>query len=62
MATAIQKNLVEKNGQYASAFNKGHLALPPAKKYLVGERSPTPSCQPHERDIQARMGIGVIMC
>ncbi|KAI1821241.1 beta carbonic anhydrase clade D [Xylaria intraflava] len=35
MATEIQKNLVTKNGEYASTFDKGHLALPPAKKYLV---------------------------
>ncbi|KAK4506395.1 hypothetical protein PRZ48_000125 [Zasmidium cellare] len=34
-ATEIQKNLEEKNKQYASSFDKGHLALPPAKKYLV---------------------------
>ncbi|KAJ8116412.1 hypothetical protein ONZ43_g4445 [Nemania bipapillata] len=35
MASEIQKNLVEKNAEYAGAFDKGHLALPPAKKYLV---------------------------
>ncbi|KAI1264097.1 carbonate dehydratase [Xylariaceae sp. FL1019] len=35
MTTDIQKNLVEKNAEYASSFDKGHLALPPAKKYLV---------------------------
>ncbi|KAJ2990614.1 hypothetical protein NUW58_g2857 [Xylaria curta] len=35
MATEIQKNLVEKNAEYAEGFDKGHLALPPAKKYLV---------------------------
>ncbi|KAI3322224.1 carbonate dehydratase [Xylariaceae sp. AK1471] len=35
MASAIQKNLVEKNAEYASTFDKGDLALPPAKKYLV---------------------------
>ncbi|KAI1130575.1 beta carbonic anhydrase clade D [Nemania abortiva] len=35
MATEIQKNLVEKNAEYARAFDKGDLALPPAKKYLV---------------------------
>ncbi|KAI1880574.1 hypothetical protein JX265_000814 [Neoarthrinium moseri] len=33
--SAIQKNLVEKNEEYASKFTKGHLALPPAKAYLV---------------------------
>jgi carbonic anhydrase len=36
MATQIQQNLEEKNKQYASSFKKGHLALPPAKKYAVG--------------------------
>ncbi|KAI0457760.1 beta carbonic anhydrase clade D [Xylaria acuta] len=35
MATEIQKNLVEKNAEYAQAFDQGHLALPPAKKYLI---------------------------
>jgi hypothetical protein len=37
MATPIQKNLVSKNEEYASSFTKGSLALPPAKKYLVGK-------------------------
>ncbi|OQN98657.1 hypothetical protein B0A48_15323 [Cryoendolithus antarcticus] len=36
MATQIQKDLVKSNEQYASKFTEGHLALPPAKKYLVG--------------------------
>jgi hypothetical protein len=31
----IQKNLVAKNDEYAAAFTKGHLPLPPGKKYLV---------------------------
>ncbi|KAI1177428.1 beta carbonic anhydrase clade D [Nemania sp. FL0916] len=35
MASEIQKNLVNKNAEYANAFDKGDLALPPAKKYLV---------------------------
>lgn len=35
MATAIQKNLEEKNEVYASSFAKGDLVLPPAKKYLI---------------------------
>lgn len=35
--TPIQQNLVNSNEQYASSFNKGHLALPPAKRYLVGK-------------------------
>ena len=37
MATSVQKNLQEKNADYASTFKEGHLALPPAKKYLVGK-------------------------
>lgn len=36
MATPIQENLVSSNKAYASSFTKGHLALPPAKKYAVG--------------------------
>jgi carbonic anhydrase len=36
MATPVQKNLVDKNAEYASSFTQGDLALPPAKKYLVG--------------------------
>ncbi|KAI0382336.1 carbonate dehydratase [Hypomontagnella monticulosa] len=35
MASPAQKNLVEKNAEYADKFTKGHLALPPAKHYLV---------------------------
>ncbi|KAI2628955.1 beta carbonic anhydrase clade D [Xylaria nigripes] len=35
MTSDAQKNLVEKNGEYASTFNMGHLALPPAKRYTV---------------------------
>lgn len=33
----IQQNLVSSNDKYASSFTKGDLALPPAKKYLVGK-------------------------
>jgi carbonic anhydrase len=39
MATEIQKNLVEKNAEYAGSFTQGHLALPPAKKYLIRKLS-----------------------
>lgn len=39
MATAVQKNLVDKNAEYAAGFKEGHLALPPAKSYAVGECS-----------------------
>ncbi|OAX80047.1 hypothetical protein ACJ72_05628 [Emergomyces africanus] len=35
MATPIQRNLLDQNAQYADVFDQGHLALPPAKKYLV---------------------------
>ena len=35
MSTETQKNLQERNAQYVAGFNQGHLALPPAKKYLV---------------------------
>ena len=31
----IQKNLEAASEKYSSSFTKGHLALPPAKKYLV---------------------------
>ncbi|KAI0133736.1 carbonic anhydrase [Xylariales sp. AK1849] len=33
--SATQKNLQEKNAEYATKFTQGHLALPPAKAYLV---------------------------
>jgi len=35
MATPIQENLIKSNEKYASNFTEGHLALPPAKKYLI---------------------------
>jgi carbonic anhydrase len=37
--SANQENLVAKNETYAASFTEGHLALPPAKKYAVGEKS-----------------------
>lgn len=37
MATPIQRNLVNKNQEYAAHFRYGDLALPPAKRYAVGE-------------------------
>ena len=37
MATSIQKNLIGKNEEYATNFKDGDLALPPAKKYAVGQ-------------------------
>jgi hypothetical protein len=36
MATPVQQNLVSSSEKYASSFTQGDLALPPAKKYLVG--------------------------
>jgi carbonic anhydrase len=33
--TAIQQNLEAASEKYSSTFDKGTLALPPAKKYLV---------------------------
>ncbi|KAI9847357.1 MAG: hypothetical protein M1837_002545 [Sclerophora amabilis] len=36
MTTPAQKNLVDSNSAYASGFDKGDLALPPAKQYAVG--------------------------
>jgi hypothetical protein len=36
MSTQIQENVAKSNEQYAASFKSGHLALPPAKKYLVG--------------------------
>lgn len=37
MATPVQENLIEKNREYVAKFTEGDLALPPAKKYLVGQ-------------------------
>lgn len=33
--TTIQKNVEAASEKYSATFTKGHLALPPAKKYLV---------------------------
>ncbi|KAL6244327.1 hypothetical protein RBB50_008569 [Rhinocladiella similis] len=33
--SGIQKNVEASSEKYSSSFTKGHLALPPAKKYLV---------------------------
>lgn len=33
--SAIQKQIEAASEHYSSAFTKGHLALPPAKHYLV---------------------------
>lgn len=40
MATPNVQNLKEQNAAYADTFTQGHLALPPAKKYLVGKPEP----------------------
>lgn len=37
MATPVQENLVQQNKVYAANFHDGDLALPPAKKYAVGQ-------------------------
>ena len=37
-STAVQSHLVDANERYATSFDQGHLALPPAKKYTVGKR------------------------
>jgi carbonic anhydrase len=37
MATPVQQHLIAKNKSYAANFRQGNLALPPAKKYAVGE-------------------------
>jgi len=39
MATETQKHLVAASEKYAESFDKGHLASPPAKKYLIGTLS-----------------------
>lgn len=39
MTSSVQENLVKKNNEYASTFKEGDLALPPAKKYTVGQFS-----------------------
>jgi carbonic anhydrase len=69
MATPVQQNLVEKNAQYAAAFDQGSLALPPAKKYVVGSvpaqlatctRSPRPvTCMDARIDPAAAFGIAL---
>jgi carbonic anhydrase len=41
MISTVQKNLVEKNAEYAAGFEEGHLALPPVKSYVVGKYSTT---------------------
>jgi carbonic anhydrase len=33
--SSIQTNVESASQQYSSSFTQGHLALPPAKKYLV---------------------------
>lgn len=40
MATSIQKNLIERNKDYAETFTQGNLVLPPAKKYAVRTSNP----------------------
>ncbi|EHK98099.1 hypothetical protein M7I_6149 [Glarea lozoyensis 74030] len=35
MATPVQENLITSNKSYAANFDKGHLPLPPGKRYTV---------------------------
>lgn len=42
----IQENLKQANAAYVQSFDKGHLALPPAKKYLVRESRAVNPCRP----------------
>ena len=37
MTTPVQENLVRENEKYAAEFDKGHLPLPPARHYTVGQ-------------------------
>ncbi|KAH8176729.1 carbonic anhydrase domain-containing protein [Sarocladium implicatum] len=53
MATPIQRNLVEKNAEYAAKFTQGDLALPPAKKYAVV------TCMDARIDTHAAFGISL---
>jgi carbonic anhydrase len=38
--SAVQQNLVAKNAEYASKFDKGDLGTPPAKNCIVGKYTP----------------------
>ena len=40
MSTPITEALVKSNEQYVASFTSGHLALPPAKKYTIGNDAP----------------------
>ena len=62
MATSVQENLVKKNSEYAYTFKEGHLALPPAKKYAVGQSSSVEPetrhaecCDIHDTDVDSDM-------
>ena len=41
-ATDNVNNLISENAKYVSGFDKGDLALPPARKYLIGMLNPKP--------------------
>ena len=46
MATAIQKNLVDKNGEFSSKFGGlANLPKAPSKHYIVGTAFPPPPKQ-----------------
>ncbi|KAK1078446.1 hypothetical protein LTR33_007226 [Friedmanniomyces endolithicus] len=51
MATETQKHLVAASEKYAESFDKGHLASPPAKKYLIV------TCMDARIDTTAAFGI-----
>ena len=40
MSQSAHQSFVPNNEQYVSSFDKGHLALPPAKRLIVGDYSP----------------------
>nr|WAB55654.1 carbonic anhydrase [Pestalotiopsis microspora] len=51
--STIQRDLEQSNAEYASAFTKGQLPLPPGKKYLVL------TCMDARIDPAAAFGIGL---
>ncbi|KAI3392349.1 hypothetical protein diail_5863 [Diaporthe ilicicola] len=57
MATPNVQNLKKQNAAYAGSFTQGHLALPPAKKYLVGNSPVT--CMDARIDPVSAFGISL---
>lgn len=62
MATSVQKNLVQKNNDYASNFKEGDLALPPAKKYAVGQSSSNTSELVRPSFVMSLMLTWIVTC